>query len=76
MSNSQISISSSASSLRKRHSVALNGEVKIVRSDLVQGGYEKKTKRIEDTIQKVHILAEKEPEIEDKMQEFLIRTKE
>ena len=55
----------------------LNGEVRVVRHDLNNEGYDKtQTQRIEDAIKKVTDLAEIEPDLEVKMQSHLLETKE
>ena len=64
-----------SNSERKRQLAPMNGEVKIVRGDLAKL-HETPTKRIDKTVGKVQEFAESEPDLEQKMQGFLLSTKE
>ena len=54
----------------------MNGEVIVVRSDLVQVFDKSQTARVNQAIQKVEQMALKEPQIEHQMQDYLQQTKE
>ena len=54
---------------QKDRSVALNGEVRVVRSDLASTYDKTQTKRIEGAVSKVISLAEKNPDMEQMMEE-------
>ena len=61
----------------KRATAAMvNGEVHIKGSDRVQGSAKSHHQRINQTIGKIEIYAQKIPELEERMQAHLIETKE